>query len=120
MSIKRHFERPSLTAIWSGRGQRSRGRLFTWSDSENGPQVCFTSLPRPRDNPILGKTLNHALRENIMVQQAYFTPKFAGDIQVQAANRTSLLRAVINFFRNGWDDNLPYAEVVGKSGSYLG
>ncbi|CAJ0687546.1 hypothetical protein LMG19089_00168 [Ralstonia edaphis] len=55
-----------------------------------------------------------------MVQQAYFTPKFAGDIQVQAANRTSLLRAVINFFRNGWDDNLPYAEVVGKSGSYLG
>lgn len=55
-----------------------------------------------------------------MVQQAYFTPKFAGNTQVQATNPTSLLRAVINFFRNGWDDNLVYAEVVGKSGSYLG
>jgi hypothetical protein len=55
-----------------------------------------------------------------MVQQAYYTPKFAGQAQVQAARRPSLLRAVVNFFRNGWDDNLVYAEVVGKSGSYLG
>ncbi|CAJ0679442.1 hypothetical protein [Ralstonia mannitolilytica] len=55
-----------------------------------------------------------------MIQQAYYTPKFAGQVQVQAARRTSLLRAILNYFRKGWDDNLPYAEVVGKSGSYLG
>jgi len=55
-----------------------------------------------------------------MIQQAYFTPKFVGEAQGQTASRTSLLRAVINYFRNGWDDNLVYAEVVGKSGSYLG
>jgi len=57
-----------------------------------------------------------------MIQQAYYTPKFAGEAQVQAATaaRTSLLSAVINYFRKGWDDNLAYAEVVGKSGSYLG
>ncbi|WP_296226377.1 hypothetical protein [Ralstonia sp. UBA689] len=55
-----------------------------------------------------------------MIQQAYYTPKFAGEAQIQAANRTSLLRAVIDYFRKGWDDNLVYAEVVGKSGSYLG
>ena len=55
-----------------------------------------------------------------MIQQAYYTPKFAGQVQAQAARRPSLLRAVINYFRKGWDNNLPYAEVVGKSGSYLG
>lgn len=57
-----------------------------------------------------------------MIQQAYYTPKFAGEAQVQAATaaRSSLLSAVINYFRKGWDDNLVYAEVVGKSGSYLG
>ena len=62
------------------RSGRQAHRLFTLSDIENGPQVCFASLLSPRDNPILGKTLDHALRENIMVQQAYFTPKFAGEI----------------------------------------
>lgn len=55
-----------------------------------------------------------------MIQQAYYTPKFVGEAQVQATRRSSLLRAVINYFRKGWDDNLAYAEVVGKSGSYLG
>ena len=94
--------------------------LFTLNDVQNGPDVCVASLPRSRDNPILGKTLDNATRENIMIQQAYYTPKFAGQAQVQAARRPSLLRAVVNFFRSGWDDNLVYAEVVGKSGSYLG
>ncbi len=57
-----------------------------------------------------------------MIQQAYYTPKFAAEAQAQAANNKplALMRAVFNYFRNGWDDNLPYAEVVGKSGSYLG
>lgn len=78
-------------------------------------------LLQTRDNPILGKTLDNALRENIMIQQAYYTPKFAGQVQVQeAAGRTSLLRAVLNYFRQGWDDNLENAEVVGQSGSYVG
>ncbi|NMV38232.1 hypothetical protein [Ralstonia insidiosa] len=55
-----------------------------------------------------------------MIQQAYYTPKFAGQAQAQATRRPSPLRAVVNYFRKGWDDNLAYAEVVGKSGSYLG
>jgi hypothetical protein len=101
----------------------SNGRLdglFTSGDVQNGLKGCAASLPCPRDNPILGKTLDNALRENIMIQQAYYTSKFAGQAQVQAARRPSLLRTVINYFRKGWDDNLAYAEVVGKSGSYLG
>jgi hypothetical protein len=55
-----------------------------------------------------------------MIQQAYFTPKFTGQAQVQADRRPSLLRAVIDYFRKGWDDNLENAEVVGQSGSYIG
>lgn len=57
-----------------------------------------------------------------MIQQAYYTPKFAAEAHLEAASRTplALMRAVFNYFRQGWDDNLPYAEVVGKSGSYLG
>ncbi len=57
-----------------------------------------------------------------MIQQAYYTPKFAAEARAQATNNKplALMRAVFNYFRNGWDDNLPYAEVVGKSGSYLG
>ncbi len=57
-----------------------------------------------------------------MIQQAYYTPKFAAEAHMQAAVRTplALLRAVGKFFRQGWEDHLVYAEVVGKSGSYLG
>lgn len=57
-----------------------------------------------------------------MIQQAYYTPKFAAEAHMQAAVRTplTLLGAVLNYFRKGWDNNLAYAEVVGKSGSYLG
>ena len=94
------------------------GAISAACDIQNVLKVRLASLLRPRDNPILGKTLDNALRENIMIQQAYYTPKFAG--QAQATRRPSLLRAVFNYFRKGWDNNLVYAEVVGKSGSYLG
>ncbi|MGX0524225.1 hypothetical protein ACUXIW_001643 [Ralstonia pickettii] len=95
-----------------------RGAISAACDIQNVLKVRLASLLRPRDNPILGKTLDNALRENIMIQQTYYTPKFAG--QAQATRRPSLLRAVFNYFRKGWDNNLVYAEVVGKSGSYLG
>ena len=57
-----------------------------------------------------------------MIQQAYYTPKFATEAQLQGASSKpmALMRAVFNYFRNGWDDNLENAEVVGKSGSYIG
>lgn len=55
-----------------------------------------------------------------MIQQSYFTPKFAGQAQVQTAARTSLMREVLNYFRQGWQINLVNAEVVGQSGSYIG
>jgi len=57
-----------------------------------------------------------------MIQQAYYTPKFAAEAQAQAADSKplALMRAVFNYFRNGWDNNLENAEVVGKSGSYIG
>jgi len=57
-----------------------------------------------------------------MIQQAYYTPKFATEAQLQTAGSKpmALMRAVFNYFRNGWDDNLENAEVVGKSGSHIG
>ena len=55
-----------------------------------------------------------------MMQQSYFTPKFAGQAQVQAAGRMSLMREVLNYLRQGWQVNLANAKVVGQSGSYIG
>ena len=57
-----------------------------------------------------------------MIQQSYFTPKFAADTQVQTAARTpaALMREVMNYFRQGWQANLVNAKVVGQSGSYIG
>jgi hypothetical protein len=57
-----------------------------------------------------------------MIQQSYFTPKFAADTQVQTAARTpaALMREVMNYFRQGWQANLANAKVVGQSGSYIG
>lgn len=55
-----------------------------------------------------------------MIQQSYFTPKFAGQTQVQAVSRTSLMREVLDYFRHGWQANLGHAKVIGRSGSYIG
>jgi hypothetical protein len=57
-----------------------------------------------------------------MIQQSYFTPKFAAEAQVQAAARTpvTLMREALNYFRQGWQANLVNAKVVGQSGSYIG
>lgn len=57
-----------------------------------------------------------------MIQQSYFTPKFAAEAQVQAAARTpvALMREALNYFRQGWQANLVNAKVVGQSGSYIG
>jgi len=57
-----------------------------------------------------------------MIQQSYFTPKFAAEAQLQTAAGTpqALMREVLNYFRQGWQVNLANAKVVGQSGSYAG